>query len=107
MSHGGKRTGAGRPKGSLNKATVDVREAAQAFTEDALKILAGIMKAEEQPAAARVSAAKELLDRGHGKSTQPISGDRDADPILTEARLDVSGLSEEQLRTLAAISTRD
>lgn len=82
MAHGGKRDGAGRPKGALNKATLDVREAAQAFTEDALKILAEIMKADEQPAAARVSAAKELLDRGHGKSTQPVGGDEDAPPIL-------------------------
>jgi hypothetical protein len=107
MARGGKREGAGRPKGALNKATLDVREAAQAFTEDALTVLASIMKAEEQPAAARVSAAKELLDRGHGKSTQPIAGDPAGEPIRTEARLDVSGLTEDQLRTLAAISTGD
>lgn len=72
MARGGKREGAGRPKGALNKATVDVREAAQAFTVDAIDTLARIMKADEQPAAARVAAANSLLDRGHGKSTQPI-----------------------------------
>lgn len=75
MPRGGKREGAGRPKGALNKATLDVREAAQSFTEEALSTLAGIMRSEAQPAAARVSAAKEILDRGHGKSLQTIQAD--------------------------------
>jgi hypothetical protein len=76
VARGGKRDGAGRPKGSPNKATVDVKEAAQSFTEDALKILAEIMKGEAHPAAARVSAANALLDRAHGKPKQSteISG---------------------------------
>lgn len=69
-SHGGRRPGAGRPKGAANKATKDVREAAQAFTSDALNTLASIMRDDDQPAAARVSAASAILDRGHGKPKQ-------------------------------------
>lgn len=63
----------GRPKGSLNKATADIKALAQVHTPRALQVLANIMeKSESDPA--RVAAAKEMLDRGHGKSTQPISG---------------------------------
>ena len=66
MPVGGKRPGAGRPKGVPNKATRDVREAAQKFTTEALLALAKIMRKGESEQA-RVAAARELLDRGHGK----------------------------------------
>lgn len=66
----GRKTG-GRKKGVPNKATADVKAAAQKYTADALKTLARIMKDSETDAA-RVAAAKELLDRGHGRSTQTI-----------------------------------
>lgn len=83
MASGGKRSGAGRPKGSANKSTVVVKEAAQAFTADALKTLAEIMRGSEHPAAARVSAASALLDRGHGKPKQPLTGgDEDDNPLV-------------------------
>lgn len=71
--------GRGRPKGSLNKATAAVKEAAQAFTNDALSTLAEIMRSPEHPAAARVSAANALLDRGHGKPTQSVEMDGSLD----------------------------
>lgn len=89
MALGGKRPGAGRPKGALNKATKDVRAVAQQFTDDAIKTLAAIMRSDEQPAAARVSAAKELLERGHGKSVQPIehSGELRTARDMTDAEL--------------------
>ncbi len=75
MARGGARPGAGRRKGTPNKATVIVKDAAQAFTEDALSTLAGIMKDGTQPAAARVAAANALLDRGHGKPKQSLDID--------------------------------
>jgi hypothetical protein len=65
--------GKGRPKGAVNKTTADVRALAQEYGARAIASLASIMENEEQPAAARVSAAKELLDRGFGKSPQPIT----------------------------------
>lgn len=79
MARGGSRKGAGRPKGAANKATASVRDAAQAFTVDALSTLAEIMRSPEHPAAARVSAASALLDRGHGKPTQSLDVDLNAE----------------------------
>ena len=65
----------------MAKAPAQIRSLARAHTETALKVLAGIMNQEDCPAAARVSAATAILDRGWGKPTQPIAGDDDAAPI--------------------------
>lgn len=86
MARGGKRPGAGRPKGAVNKATASVREAAQAFTNDALSTLAEIMRSPEHPAAARVSAASAILDRGHGKPTQAVELDATVEATVSEIR---------------------
>lgn len=88
MARGGKREGAGRPKGAPNKATASVRDAAQTFTADALNVLAEIMRSSEHPAAARVSAASAILDRGHGKPTQSVEldGSLDLAATVTEIR---------------------
>jgi hypothetical protein len=61
----------GRPKGSPNKATAEVRAIASEYTEEAVRTLATIMRdgSSEQ---ARIMAADKLLDRGHGKATQPV-----------------------------------
>lgn len=79
---GGKRPGAGRPKGSLNKATADIREAAQVYTGEALEKLAEIMRAGESEAA-RVAAIRELLDRGHGKPRQSLEVEADVKATIT------------------------
>lgn len=83
MARGGARPGAGRRKGAPNKATVIVKDAAQAFTADALETLAKIMKDTEAPAAARVAAANALLDRGHGKPKQSVDVDGVVNGALT------------------------
>jgi hypothetical protein len=54
---------------------------AEIITETAINCLAGITNEPSAPAAARVSAASVLLDRGWGKAVQPISGDEDGPPI--------------------------
>ena len=61
----------GRPK---RPATIEARRlfrdvgtAARERTEDAIDTLADIMRDPKAPAAARVSAAQALLDRGYGK----------------------------------------
>lgn len=76
----GVKTG-GRKKGTPNKATASVKEAARKYTDEALLTLAEIMRDEEQPAAARVAASNSLLDRGHGKPTQPVDGDGEGGAI--------------------------
>lgn len=77
--------GKGRPKGSVNKATADVRALASQYGEAAIKTLAEIMGDTAQPAPARVSAAKEILDRAYGKSPQPIStGDSNMSELVAK-----------------------
>jgi hypothetical protein len=64
----------GRTRGTLNRATASVKVLAQEYTEAAVLALAEIMENREAPPAARVSAASALLDRGHGKPPQAITG---------------------------------
>ncbi len=81
---------AGRPKGSLNKSTRAVKEAAQKYTDKALKTLASIMERGESEAA-RIAAANALLDRGHGKPAQAIVGGDEDDPPVKVARVRLVG----------------
>src|SRR6476469_1865441 len=53
----------------------DLRSLARGHTELCIKVLAGIVSQEAVPAAARVSAAGILLDRGWGKAPQSHSGE--------------------------------
>lgn len=77
MAHGGKRTGAGRPKGATNKNTKDLQAIAQRHSEEAIQVLVDIMKDEDNPATARISAAKIIIERGHGKTpNEQTSGDK-------------------------------
>lgn len=71
----------GRKKGTPNKATAPIREAARQYTTQALQTLASVMKGVEYPAAARVAAANSLLDRGYGRPSQPLDGDGEGGPI--------------------------
>lgn len=68
----GERRG-GRKKGTPNKATRDIKEAARQYTDRALLTLVTIMEGGENvPAAAMVSACREILDRAYGKPTQSM-----------------------------------
>ena len=86
MSRGGWRSTSFRPGQSGNltgrpkrPATIearrlfrDVADAARERTQDAIDVLAAIMKDPKAPAAARISAAVALLDRGHGRPFQAV-----------------------------------
>ena len=52
----------GRPRVILT-----VRDLAREHTEEAIETLAAIMRDEAAPAAARISACSEILNRGHGR----------------------------------------
>lgn len=71
--NGGKRPGAGRPKGRQNKATeamkATLEELARVHTTTALQTLVSVA-AKGESEAARVSAATALLDRGYGRPKQ-------------------------------------
>jgi len=83
MARGGKREGAGRPKGAVNKATADIREAAQQYSDEALAVLAEVMKTGDS-AASRVAAANSILDRAHGKPRQSVEVEADVTTRITE-----------------------
>ena len=58
------------------KTPTEIRSLARSRTRTAINVLAGIMRSKDATAAARVSAANAILDRGWGKATQPPkSGD--------------------------------
>ena len=88
----------GRPKTpqtiEVRRIILGVREAARELTLDALDTLATIMKDPKAPAAARISAAQALLDRGYGKPAQAIE---------VSAQPDLTHLSVEDLETLERI----
>jgi hypothetical protein len=76
MTRGGKRNGAGRPRGSRNVVGADLREAAQKYTPEALETLRSICNSGSSESA-RVAAASAILDRGYGKpaATTNVVGD--------------------------------
>ena len=80
----------GRMKGTANKATRSLKELAREHTDGALAALVSVLAGGDGvPAAARVAAAKEILDRGYGKASTVLAGDEDGGPVrlATEIRL--------------------
>ena len=65
----------------MAKATAEIKSLARVHTASAINTLKGIMNEKKAPAAARVSAAQALLDRGWGKAVQPVAGDEKGSPI--------------------------
>ena len=83
----------GRAKGTPNKVTADVRALAQQNTTQAIEELARIAL-EGESDQARIAAGRELLDHGHGKSTQPIDATlagKDGGPVKVELYLPDNG----------------
>lgn len=72
----GKATGnpKGRPAGSLNKVTADIRALAQVHSETAIAKLAYLME-NGQSETAIIAACSAILDRGHGKPKQSLDVD--------------------------------
>jgi len=74
-ARGGKREGAGRPKGRANISTqahkATIEELARAHAPDAIKALVEIARTGASESA-RVAAASSLLDRAYGKPRQAV-----------------------------------
>jgi len=69
--HGGARPGAGRPNGSRNKITLEVRELALEHGPTALKNLVTLsQKAKSE--SVRLAAIREVLDRAYGRPQQAM-----------------------------------
>jgi hypothetical protein len=61
----------------MPKTLTEIRSLARCHTRTALNVLVGVMRSKDATAAARVSAANAILDRGWGKATQPIETGED------------------------------
>lgn len=83
----------GRTKGTPNKVTASIRDAAREYTKDALQTLVDVMQDDEAPHAAKVSAANSILDRGYGKPSTVLSGDEDGGAIQTVTEIVLRGIS--------------
>jgi hypothetical protein len=59
----------------MAKSLTEIRSLARGHTKTALNVLVGIMRSKDATAAARVSAANAILDRGWGKANQPVGND--------------------------------
>lgn len=84
----------GRIPGKPNKATAEIRDLAQQYTEEALQKLAEVMRTgvSEQ---ARVAAACAILDRGHGRPAQTIHATH-------RHEVDPEAVTDAELATIAA-----
>lgn len=73
MGRGGKRAGAGRPNGAINKSTqaqkATLVDMAKAYAPEALEMLAEVMRYGTSDAA-RIAACVAILDRGYGRPRQ-------------------------------------
>lgn len=54
----------------MAKAVTEIRSLARSHTRTALNVLVGVMRSKDATAAARVTAANAILDRGWGKVPQ-------------------------------------
>lgn len=100
--HGGRRPGAGRPPGTLDRATKaqkgTLEELARQYTQTALDVLIEVARNGESESA-RVTAANSLLDRAYGRARQSIEYVQ-----LDPATLDK--LTDEQLQAKAQETVR-
>ena len=55
----------------MAKTRTEIRALARSHTRTAVSVLVVVMRSKDATAAARVSAANAILDRGWGKATQP------------------------------------
>src|SRR5262245_26027894 len=61
--------------GGRPKVVAEIKDLARRHTDEALDTLAAIMRNPKASAAARVSAANAILDRGYGKPPQHVTGE--------------------------------
>lgn len=93
MARGGKREGAGRPRGQRNAATKDqiasISELAKQHSDQAMAALVEIATNSQASEGARVSAANSILDRAWGKPVQSLEHTgKDGGPVEVRSLAD-------------------
>jgi len=61
----------------MAKSLTEIRSLARSHTRTAVNVLVGIIRSKDATAAARVSAANAILDRGWGKAAQQMENGKD------------------------------
>ena len=61
----------------MSRTITEIRSLARSHTRTALNVLVGVMRSKDAAAAAKVSAANAILDRGWGKAPQVIQNGED------------------------------
>lgn len=61
----------------MPKTLTEIRSLARSHTRSAINVLVGVMRSKDATAAARVSAANAILDRGWGRAAQPVQNGDD------------------------------
>lgn len=90
----------GRPKGSRNKATAEIKDLCRQHGPAMVRRLVAIANSTTAPESASVAAIREVLDRAYGKPTQGHEhGGVGGGPIA----VDLTGASDAQLAALAAV----
>ena len=72
----------GRKAGTPNKATAEIKDIARQYGPDCIAKLWALASSAESEQA-KVSAIKEILDRGYGKASQAITGENGGPVALT------------------------
>jgi hypothetical protein len=62
---------------SKARTVAEIRSLARSHTRTAVRVLVGIMRSNDATPAIRISAANAILDRGWGKTAQPIENGED------------------------------
>jgi hypothetical protein len=93
----------GNPAGRPKEDTL-LRELARERTEAALDTLTAVMQNKKAPAAARVSAATAILDRGYGRPCQQLqhSGGASLESLIMQVVTNVPRAPDEPLGSGAA-----
>jgi hypothetical protein len=67
-NNGGARDSAGRKQGQRSSSTLEFRNSAREYTQEAIQFYVGVMRNAEASLSHRMEAANWLCDRGHGKA---------------------------------------
>jgi hypothetical protein len=76
--------GKGRPKGAKNKGNAEVRALAQLYTAEAIRRLVSLMRSKKTAKLTQFYAAQKLLNRGHGRPGQAVTGEGGKRPARIE-----------------------
>ncbi len=101
MTHGGKRAGAGRPKGARTK-----RKVKREIFADAESYLAAVVEGRAEPDPARITAAKVLIAYQRKKERAPLPAPRRTELKRKEVLAAEDAVAKEFERRAAAIRSK-